>query len=199
MAVLPVRKIATAGILSALAIVLGVTHLGFIPWFSGASITVMHVPVIIGAILEGPVVGAFIGLLFGLFSLLQAAIAPTGPVDTAFVNPLISVLPRLLIGPAAWLGYRLVRGGAATTPWRESAGVILAALVGSAVNTALVLSGLGVFGFFPWPVIGAVALGNGPGEAAAAAILSLAIILAWKRVPLSGGGSRLSREEERGA
>jgi len=197
MAVLPVRKIATAGILSAVAIVLGVTHLGFIPWFSGASITVMHVPVIIGAILEGPVVGAFIGLLFGLFSLLQAAIAPTGPVDTAFVNPLISVLPRLLIGPAAWFGYRIVRSPAATTPWRESAGVVLAALVGSVVNSALVLTGLGVFGFFPWSVIAVVALANGPGEAVMAAIISLAVIVAWKRVP--SGGSRLSRDEERGA
>jgi len=198
MAVLPVRKIATAGILSAVAIVLGITHLGFIPWFSGASITVMHVPVIIGALLEGPLVGAFIGLLFGLFSLLQAAIAPTGPVDVAFVNPLISVLPRLLIGPVAWLVYRLVRGGAEqATPLRESAGIVASALAGSLVNTGLVLSGLGVFGFFPWPVIAAVALGNGPGEAAVAALIALAIIVAWKRIPVSGGRSRLSRDEER--
>ncbi len=198
MAVLPVRKIATAGILSAVAIVLGITHLGFIPWFSGASITVMHVPVIIGALLEGPLVGAFIGLLFGLFSLLQAAIAPTGPVDVAFVNPLISVLPRLLIGPVAWLVYRLVRGGAEqATPLRESAGIVASALAGSLVNTSLVLSGLGVFGFFPWPVIAAVALGNGPGEAAVAALIALAIIVAWKRIPVSGGRSRLSRDEER--
>ncbi|HRU29430.1 MAG TPA: ECF transporter S component, partial [Treponema sp.] len=99
MAVLPVRKIAVAGVLSAIAIVLGVTRLGFIPWFSGASVTILQVPVIIGAVLEGPLVGFIIGLLFGLSSLLQAAIAPTGPVDVAFTNPLISVLPRLLIGP----------------------------------------------------------------------------------------------------
>ena len=34
----------------------------------------MHVPVIIGAVLEGPIVGLVIGFIFGLFSLIQAAI-----------------------------------------------------------------------------------------------------------------------------
>jgi len=198
MAVLPVRKIAVAGVLSAVAIVLGLTHLGFIPWFSGASVTIMHVPVIIGAILEGPVVGGFIGLLFGLFSLLQSAIAPTGPVDTAFTNPLISVLPRLLIGPAAYGVYRLMVPKLKTpSVARETLGIIIASVFGSLVNTVLVLSGLGIFGFFPWPMIGAVALGNGPAEAVVAALLSLAVIVAWKRIPLSGGKSNLSKEEDK--
>ena len=35
MAVLPAKKIATAGVLSAVAVVLGITRLGIIPWFSG--------------------------------------------------------------------------------------------------------------------------------------------------------------------
>ena len=65
MAVLPAKKIATAGVLSAVAIVLGITRLGIIPWFSGASITIMHVPVVIAAVLEGPVVGLLVGLIFG--------------------------------------------------------------------------------------------------------------------------------------
>ena len=176
MAVLPVRKIAVAGVLSAITIVLGITRLGFIPWFSGASVTILQVPVIIGAVLEGPLVGLIIGLLFGLFSLLQAAIAPTGPVDVAFTNPLISVLPRLLIGPVAWLLYRLVMGRSTATtaepnkapvnPVRYSAALIAAGLGGSLTNTVLVLSALGIFGFFPWSLIYTVAIGNGPAEAA---------------------------------
>ena len=99
------RKIAVAGILSAISILLGVTRWGFVPWFCGVSITIMHVPVIIGAILEGPVVGLVIGLIFGVFSLLQAAMAPTGPIDVFFTNPLVSVLPRLLIGPITYFVY----------------------------------------------------------------------------------------------
>jgi uncharacterized membrane protein len=103
------RKIVVAGVLSAITIILGITKWGFIPWFSGFSITIMPVPVIIGAILEGPIVGFVIGLIFGLFSLLQAAIAPNGPGDVIFTNPLISVLPRLFIGPIAWLVWIALR------------------------------------------------------------------------------------------
>ena len=100
------RKIVVTGVMGAISVLLGVTHWGFIPWFSGASLTIMHVPVIIGAILEGPWVGAIIGLIFGLFSILQAAIAPSGPTDVWFTNPLLAVLPRLFIGPIAWLVWK---------------------------------------------------------------------------------------------
>ena len=65
------RKIAVTGVLGAVTILLGLTHWGFIPWFGGVSLTIMHIPVIIGAILEGPAVGAGIGLIFGLFSMLR--------------------------------------------------------------------------------------------------------------------------------
>ena len=33
----------------------------------------MHIPVIIGAILEGPMVGMFVGLIFGMISFITAA------------------------------------------------------------------------------------------------------------------------------
>ncbi|AEJ18852.1 ECF transporter S component [Gracilinema caldarium] len=199
MAVLPVRKIAVAGVLSAIAIVLGITRLGFIPWFSGASVTILQVPVIIGAVLEGPLVGFIIGLLFGLSSLLQAAIAPTGPVDVAFTNPLISVVPRLLIGPAAWYLYKLVLGRKELNqipPARYSAALIAAGLGGSLTNTVLVLSALGLFGFFPWSLIFTVAIGNGPAEAAVSAAITLIIVAAYTRIGHAMGKSKLSKLEE---
>ena len=90
-----------------LMIFVGVEVIGHVPavlhtpLMSGAN--AIHGVVIIGAILEGPVVGLGIGLIFGLFSMLQAAVAPTGVLDPLFVNPLLSVLPRLFIGPVAWL------------------------------------------------------------------------------------------------
>ncbi len=189
------RKIAVAGVLSAVTIVLGLTRLGFLPWFGGGSITIMHVPPIIAAILEGPLVGAIVGALFGLFSLLQAAAAPNGPIDVAFTNPLISILPRLLIGPAAYLVYRLVRGRAEKLLWRELSGVLVGSLAGSLTNTVLVLSGLGIFGFFPWPMIAATAVANGPLEAGAAALLSVFIVSAWKRLG-DGQTARLAKEED---
>ncbi len=103
-----VRQIVVAAALSAIAILLGATRIGFIPFFV-VSITIMHIPVIIGAVMEGPWVGAVIGLIFGAFSLVWAAFGPLSVQDPYFQNPLISILPRLFIGPAAYLAYRLVR------------------------------------------------------------------------------------------
>jgi uncharacterized membrane protein len=106
---LSIRQIVVAGVMSAIAVFLGATRLGFIPFVLGTAITIMHVPVIIGAVLEGPVVGTIIGALFGIFSLVWAFVAPTGPGDLYFQNPLISILPRLFIGLTAWASYTAFR------------------------------------------------------------------------------------------
>jgi len=103
------RQIVIAGALSAISILLGVTKLGFIPFFLGTSITIMHVPVIVGAVLEGPWAGTAIGLIFGVFSLIWAYIGPNGPGDIYFQNIFISILPRLFIGLMAYLAYQLVK------------------------------------------------------------------------------------------
>ena len=69
------------GLLGALSIALFLTPFGYIPWLAGASLTVMHVPAIIGAVLEGPVVGIVVGGIFGVTALVKAATAPQGPID----------------------------------------------------------------------------------------------------------------------
>lgn len=169
------RKIVITGVLSAISIFLGITRLGFIPWITGASLTIMHVPVIIGAVLEGPVVGLAIGLIFGVFSLIQAAVAPTGPADVLFTNPLISVLPRLFIGPVSWLIYRLLE------KW-QIPGLIAAGIGGSLTNTLLVLGMIGVLDPAFWAAIPPIILGNGVPEAIAAAILVLSVVSIWKQI-----------------
>lgn len=101
---LNVRRLTIIGILGAITAVLGSTPIGFIP-IGPTRATIMHIPVIIGAIIEGPIVGGFVGLIFGLFSIFQAVTAPT-PVSFAFINPLVSVLPRILIGIISYYAYR---------------------------------------------------------------------------------------------
>ncbi|MDH7490006.1 MAG: ECF transporter S component [Anaerolineae bacterium] len=172
----PARKIVIAGVMGALAVFLGWTHLGFIPWVAGAALTIMHVPVIIGAVLEGPVVGTAIGLIFGLFSLLQAVLAPTGPVDVWFQNPVISVLPRLFIGVVAWLGYKALKNV------NEPLALVVAGILGTLTNTVLVLSAIGLFGHLPWGALPPIAIANGLPEAVLAAILTVAVVVAWKRI-----------------
>lgn len=101
---LDIRKLTVIGVLGAISVVLGITPLGFIP-IGPTRATIMHIPVIIGSIVEGPIVGALVGLIFGLFSIYQAITAPT-PVSFVFLNPLVSVLPRVLIGITSYYTYK---------------------------------------------------------------------------------------------
>lgn len=208
-----IRKIAIAGVLSAVVIVLGLTGLGFIVLPFGASITILQVPVIIGAVLEGPLVGLFIGLLFGVFSVIQSALIAATPIDMAFLSyPFIAIVPRVLIGPAAWLLYALISGTLNTKrvalAGQDKSGAVnkgrvlieliaigAAALVGSLVNTLLVLLSLGFLKVFTWELIIPVIITNGSLEAAGSMIIALVVIPLWKQVPLNGT-SRLTREME---
>jgi uncharacterized membrane protein len=195
----PVKKIVTAGALGAVSVVLAVTPLGFLPWFGGASLTIMHIPVIVAAVLEGPVAGTVVGLIFGVTSLVKAAVAPVGPLDPLFTNPLVSVLPRLLIGVVAWAVYKLFRGK--LTPLAAGA----AGAVGGFANTVLVLTMLGlsaadqiagVLGLETAAIpafLAGIALSNGLVEAAAAAVFTGAVVSAWKGIA-EGGASKLSKE-----
>lgn len=97
------RKLVIAAMLGAITIVLGLTPLGFIP-LGVMNATTMHIPVIIAAILEGPIVGAAVGLIFGVSSMVKAFTMPL-PTSFVFWNPLIAVLPRVLIGIVSYYLY----------------------------------------------------------------------------------------------
>jgi uncharacterized membrane protein len=190
-----VKKIAIAGVMGGISVFLGATGFGFFPSEKGVALTIMHVPVIIGAILEGPIVGAVVGLIFGGFSLLQASIAPTGPADVWFTNPLVSITPRLFIGPVAWLAYRAFRR------WFEAPSFAISGIAGSLANTVLVLGVIEAFTylkpdngfkiFLPWQAAGTVAVVNGLPEAALAAFLVFVVVASWKRVGGRRRGSRI--------
>ncbi|HBC95273.1 MAG TPA: ECF transporter S component [Clostridium sp.] len=128
---LTVRKITIIGMLSAISVVLGVTGLGFIP-IPPVKATIMHIPVIIGAILEGPLVGSMVGLIFGIFSVIQSITTPS-PVSFVFMNPLVSVLPRVLIGIGSYYVFKAIKIK------RRVFSVGIAAAAGSLINTVGVL------------------------------------------------------------
>jgi len=101
------RKLVLTAALSALIIVLGITKLGLIPLGPAASVTILHVPIILAACLCGLPSALFTGAVFGIMSLVQAAMSPSGALDPLFVNPLCSVLPRMLTAVVAWLLWKL--------------------------------------------------------------------------------------------
>jgi uncharacterized membrane protein len=171
------KNLVITALMAAIAVVLGWTHWGFIPWFNGVSLTIMTVPVIIAAVIVGPLAGAIVGLVFGIFSMIQAAVAPTGPTDVWFTNPLLAVLPRLFIGPCAWLV------GQAFKKWPALA-LTLAGAAGSLTNTFLVLGMIGVLGYLPWLALGSVVLTNGLPEMVASAVITLAVVAAYWQIPI---------------
>lgn len=128
-----VRKMSIIAVLSAISIMLSMTPLGFIP-IGPTNATIMHIPVIIGAIVEGPIVGISVGFIFGATSLLRALTMPT-ITSFAFINPLVSVLPRVIIGIAAYYVYKLavkLTKNVFVSGW-------ITGVIGSLVNTVGVL------------------------------------------------------------
>ena len=123
------RKLVVAGMLSAVTMVLGLTPLGIIP-IGPLNATILHVPVIIGAVLEGPVVGCVIGLIFGLFSLYRAAVGGS-VLAPLFLNPVVTILPRVLIGPVAYYVFR----GISHLTRKRALSVGAAAVAGTLTNT----------------------------------------------------------------
>jgi len=93
------KELTLTGILTAIVIVLGlVPNLGFVSVTPFVGFTIIHIPILIGAYYGGRKVGGFLGFVFGMMSLYVAFTRPVGALDPIFTNPLVSVLPRFLIG-----------------------------------------------------------------------------------------------------
>jgi uncharacterized membrane protein len=76
-----------------------------------------------------------VGLIFGIFSVIQSITTPT-PVSFVFMNPLVSVLPRVLIGLGSYYVYKAIRTKNKILP------VGIAAAAGSLINTIGVLGAI---------------------------------------------------------
>lgn len=111
---LRVKEITTAGIFGAIILFLslvpapwGLTW-GFFRITGGVEVTIIHIPVIIGAIFGGKRVAIMLGAMFGIGSML-AALIYGGVFAPFFYNPLVSILPRILFGYFIYLFYNGIR------------------------------------------------------------------------------------------
>ena len=188
---LSIRQMTMIGMLSAISIFLGITGLGFIP-LPTMRATIMHVPVIIGAIIEGPVVGALVGLVFGLFSMYQNFTAP-GPTSFIFWNPIIAIIPRVLVGIVAYYVYRALYNKIK----KESISIAIASLLASFTNTAGVLSvaylfylekysaALGINPDTAAVAIAGIGITNGIPEAIVSSVICVPVIIAISKIKKS--------------
>ena len=173
-------------ILLALEAILVFTPIGMIVT-PVASITLMHIPVIIGAILLGPLSGGILGGAFGVLAMIRATMGG-GAIDMLFNpaasgNPLasivLSVVPRILLGLFAAYLYILFRKLFKT----DYAAIPVSALLATALHTVMVLGLLWLLfreapameGFAVMSIFSSVIALNGLLEMGLAVVLSTAI------------------------
>lgn len=137
-----VRQLALAALLTAIVVVLQVIA-NFVQPVPGVSITFVLVPVVIGAALLGPWVGAWLGFVFGVIVLVSGGataflqIHPAGTIVTVLVKGACA-------GLCAGLVYRLL------AEKNSYLAVLAAAFVCPVVNTGLFFVGCRLFF---WPTI----------------------------------------------
>lgn len=176
-------KIAMTGIFGALSIILALTPIGYIQ-IGALAITIMHIPTILATLTAGLVPGLFTGLIFGISSLVKAATSGNAS-NIFFVNPLVSVLPRVIFPIAVWGFFKLLNL-IPRMPKTVSGGI--AAAAGTLVHTLLVLGALVIFygkdlglksgemlsGFFAF--VAATLATNGLWEIVSASVLSVIVL-----------------------
>lgn len=94
-------RLATLAIMSAIIIVMSFTPLGYLK-IGTVEITFLTIPVVLGAIIMGPIDGAVLGAVFGLTSFIQCfGMSPFGAMLLS-INPIYTfitcLIPRILIG-----------------------------------------------------------------------------------------------------
>lgn len=144
-----VRYMATLAMLCGVLLVMGMTGIGFIP-LPVIKATTMHIPVILGAILLGPVAGGILGGVFGLCSIWANTTTP-GLLSFAF-SPFMTTegLPGAL--KAVWiaLGCRILFGFAAGWLWKllkktklhDFLALPLSAAIATVLHTVLVMGSI---------------------------------------------------------
>ena len=122
-----------------------ITAMSFVPYtgyitYGGISVTTLHVPVLIAILMLGRRDGFIVATAFGLLSMLRAYTA--GTIEAViFMNPLISVAPRMLFGLCTGLLAAFLRERVSN---RYVFFIIVAAL-GTLMHTVFVLSAIAMF------------------------------------------------------
>ena len=112
-----------------------------IPLPGGLTLSLVLVPIVVGAVLFGPVAGAALGGVFGVVVTILVMTGRAGELSTMMwiANPVVTALVCLLKGTAAGWVAGLI---AAALKGKTKAGIVLAAAVAPIVNTGIFLLGM---------------------------------------------------------
>ena len=131
--------LAQLGMMSALIIAMTfVPYLGYIN-YGALSITLIHIPVIIGACVMGTKGGAILGTVWGVSCIIKAVLAPPSPLEgIIFKNPIVALIPRIIAGAVAGLVFTLV----AKKDKKKHIASGLGAVCGCLCNTVFVMGSI---------------------------------------------------------
>lgn len=147
-----IQKLTILALFLAIEIILLVTPLGYLR-IGVLSATLMHIPVIVCACTMGVKYGVFMGVVFGVTSVINATMAPTvtsfvfspfvtiGGMSGGWQSLVVALVPRVLIGLVSGLIYQWFTKKGKT----KSLSAGLAAFGGTAINTIGVLGLIIVF------------------------------------------------------
>ena len=147
------RWMVSVALMAAIVILLANTPLGMIQ-LPIIKATTVHIPVIIGAILLGPLAGAILGAVFGVCSLISNTMAPT-LLSFAF-SPFMSTTGLIGAAKAIWIsvGCRILIGVVAGWLWilfkkikmnkkiYQVIALAITGFIGSMVNTITVMGSI---------------------------------------------------------
>lgn len=202
-------KLVLNALFVALVLLLGLTPVGIIP-LGTINVTILHIPVIIGALFLGWKSGLLLGFVFGACSLMSAyglTLTPPSGLAAALgaAKPgylaLMSLIPRLLVPIAAYFVNRLLNRLRVKRPLALGVSAMTGSLTNSVFYLGLMavfyrLSGLdlnrlmstfGIERLNLWSLIGVIFTGAGILEAAAAFIIVPAVIAALDKVQKQSG------------
>ncbi|RDY30659.1 ECF transporter S component [Lachnotalea glycerini] len=149
---LKTKQLILISLFAAIIFILAFTPIGFIQ-LGIIKATIIHIPVIVGAILLGPKKGAFLGFLFGLTSLISNTFTPVilsfafspfipipGTDSGSLMALIICFIPRIMVGIVPFYVYRLLDKLFARR--KQLITYVLAGIAGSFTNTLLVMNGI---------------------------------------------------------
>lgn len=125
-------------LLTAIIVVMAFTPIGFLR-IGPLELTLIMIPVIIGAVTQGPAVGAFLGAVFGIVSFIQcftgSALGAILASESIPKTLIVCFIPRLLAGFLCGLIYKVC----AKHDKKQSWSLLVAGISGSLMNTLLFL------------------------------------------------------------
>lgn len=185
------KQLAEMALLTAIIVLMAFTPVGYIRTF-GLEITLIVVPVTVGAVTLGPFAGAVLGAVFGITSFIQCfGMSPFGAVLLG-INPIftfiVCVVSRVLMG---WLTGLVYQALSRVQSVRKAA-VVIANLIGPVLNTTFFMGTL-VFFFYQTEYIQGLAAAFGASNALTFVVAFVGINGVIEAVACFVAGSAISK------